>query len=176
MMDAKSLYTSGHHPIRLEYTPETLYPVTALPPVGRSVPYCYIDFGLSTRFSEGQSTLVLGDVGREEAPELSDDTPYDASKVDIWAPGSVYATEFTQKYKIADFLLSPVDRMARRDPQSRPTAEEVMREWEKARATISGSLVLWRLTPNHEQPLERVVDDTFASARAGMYRLQKLVG
>ena len=94
MMDGRSLYPNGHHPIRLGYTPDALYPVSALPRAGRNIQYYYIDFGLTSWFSPGASTYVVGDVGRAEVPELSDTVPYDAFKVDIYALGSVYFKEF----------------------------------------------------------------------------------
>ena len=97
MMDATRLYPNGHHPIRLGYTPDTLYPVSALPRAGRDVHYFYIDFGLASQFQNGSSSLVVGDVGREEeVPELSDTVPYDAFKVDIFALGKLYSREFEQ--------------------------------------------------------------------------------
>ena len=94
MMDAKALYPNGHHPVRIGYTPDALYPAPALPRAGRNVQYYYIDFGLSSRFKPGSSSYVLGKVGRAEVPEVSDTVPYDAFKVDIYALGYVYAKEF----------------------------------------------------------------------------------
>lgn len=97
MMDAKPLYPSGHHPVRLGYSLDTLYPVTALPRAGRKIRYFYIDFGLAMHFPKGSSTYVVGDVGRNaRVPELSDQVPYDAFKVDIFALGDLLSKEFEQ--------------------------------------------------------------------------------
>lgn len=97
MMDAKPLYPNGHHPVRISYSPDTLYPVSALPRAGRDIKYYYIDFGLASWFPQGSSTYVVGDVGRDaDVPELSDTVPYDAFKVDIFALGNLFSKEFEQ--------------------------------------------------------------------------------
>ncbi|KAI0629616.1 kinase-like domain-containing protein [Trametes polyzona] len=176
MMDARALYPTGHHPIRLGYTPDMQGHVSALPRAGRDIKYFYVDFGLSVRFPEGSSTLVIGDVGRdEEVPELSDSVPYDAFKVDIFALGNLYAKEFEQKYKGTEFLVPLIEPMTRRQPELRPTAEQVLQQWKKERAKINDTLFRWRLAPKNEPPLERVVNDTVAVAWEGMYRLKKFV-
>ncbi|KAI0629585.1 kinase-like protein [Trametes polyzona] len=176
MMDARPLYPTGHHPVRLDYTPDTLYPVTALPRAGRSVKYYYIDFGLATRFAPGASTLVVGDVGKDaDVPELSETVPYDAFKVDIFTLGHLFALEFQEKYKNADFLLPLIEPMTQRRPELRPTADQVLRKWTEQRATLNETLLRWRLVPRDEQPLSRVVNDTVAVAWEGVYRLKKFV-
>ncbi|KAI9069043.1 hypothetical protein FKP32DRAFT_1617742 [Trametes sanguinea] len=177
MMDAKSLYPGGHHPVRVGYTPDTLYPVNPLPRAGRNVRYLYIDFGLSQRFPEGASTYVLGDVGRDsDVPEASDLVPYDAFKVDIFSLGNVYTKFFERNFKNVDFLHSLTGLMKQQRPEDRPTAEEALREWKKTRATLSDSLFRWRLVPNNEAPMERVVNDTVAVAWEGIHHLKELVG
>ncbi|KAI9069045.1 kinase-like protein [Trametes sanguinea] len=176
MMDARKLYPAGHHPIRIGYTPDTLYPVTALPRAGHDVRYLYTDFGLSQHFPEGSSTLVVGDVGRDaDVPELSDHVPYDAFKVDIFALGNVYFKLFDQ-YQNVEFLHSLIKLMKQTRPEQRPTAEQALQEWKKIRATLADSLFRWRLVPKGEAPIERVVNDTVAVAWEGIYHLKKLVG
>lgn len=93
-MDARALYPAGHHPVRPNATPDGQKSVSPLPRAGRNVRYYYIDFGLSSRFSKGFSSLVIGDVGRAYVPELSHEIPYDAFKVDIFALGDLYCEEF----------------------------------------------------------------------------------
>ncbi|CDO77759.1 hypothetical protein BN946_scf184993.g22 [Trametes cinnabarina] len=177
LMDAKALYPGGYHPIRLDYTPDTLYPVSALPRAGRDVRYFFIDFGLSVRFSPGASTYVVGDVGRDaEVPELSEKIPYDAFKVDIFSLGNVYFKLFEKRYKNVEFLHTLIESMKRERPEQRPTAEQAFQEWQKTRATLSESLFRWRLVPKEEPPIERVVNDTVAVAWEGIYHLKKLVG
>ena len=90
MMDGRALYPQGHHPVRLNFTPDALYEVAPLARAGNSVQYYYIDFDLSVRFAEGEPRLVVGDVGREDkVPELSNDVPYDPFKVDIYIIGNL---------------------------------------------------------------------------------------
>lgn len=97
MMDGRALYPQGHHPVRLNFTPDALYEVAPLARAGNSVQYYYIDFDLSVRFAEGEPRLVVGDVGREDkVPELSNDVPYDPFKVDIFALGHLYYEEFQE--------------------------------------------------------------------------------
>ncbi|KAI0365102.1 kinase-like protein [Pilatotrama ljubarskyi] len=177
MMDAKALYPNGHHPIRLDYSEDGLYPVSALPRAGRKVRYFYIDFGLASHFPPGTSPYVVGDVGRDaDVPELSDDVPYDAFKVDIFALGNLYSKEFKQRYNSMDFLLSLIEPMTARQPEARPTAEQALQEWVKTRAKLSETLYRWRLGPKSEPAFERVMNDTVAVAWEGVYRLKKLVG
>ncbi|OJT07918.1 hypothetical protein TRAPUB_1197 [Trametes pubescens] len=176
MMDARSLYPSGHHPVQLGYSLDLLSPVSPLPRAGRNIRYFYIDFGLSARFPEGTPSLVIGDVGRNaDVPELSDTVPYDAFKVDIFSLGHLYSKLFEQRYINMEFLLSLIETTTQRRPELRPTAEQVRREWEKTRATINESFFRWRLAPKNEPALERVVNDTVAVAWEGVYRLKKLV-
>lgn len=95
MMDARTLYPEGHHPVRRNFTPDALYEVTPLSRADYSVRYYFIDFDLSVRFEEGEPHDVIGDVGRDnQVPELSDDVPYNAFKVDIFALGNLYYKEF----------------------------------------------------------------------------------
>ncbi|OSD00975.1 kinase-like protein [Trametes coccinea BRFM310] len=177
MMDAKALYPNGYHPVRLGYTPDTLYPVTALPRAGRKVRYFYIDFGLSARFPEGSSSYVLGDVGRHaDVPELSKTVPYDAFKVDIYSLGNVYLQLFEKEFTNVEFLQSLIEMMRQQRPDQRPTADEALREWQKIRESLSESLFRWRLVPKAEPPIERVVNDTVALAWEGIHHLKKLVG
>ncbi|KAI0645037.1 hypothetical protein C8Q79DRAFT_747305 [Trametes meyenii] len=174
MMDAKQLYPTGHHPIRLGYTPDAMYPVSPLPRAGRGVRY-YIDFGLSLKFPKGASSFVVGDVGKnDDVPELSDDVPYDAFKVDIFTLGDLYSKEF-EKYSNVEFLLPLIEPMTEQQPEERPTAEQALQEWEKRRADIQESLYRWRLGPKSEPTLERVVNDTVAVAWESVYRLKQFV-
>lgn len=94
-MDGRPLYPHGHHPVRLAYTPDALFDAPALSRTQRSVRYYFIDFGLSSHFTPGQSPLVLGTKGRDkDPPELSDEIPYNAFQLDIYILGNVYNKEF----------------------------------------------------------------------------------
>ncbi|KAI0676119.1 kinase-like domain-containing protein [Trametes maxima] len=176
MMDAKQLYPTGHHPVRLGYTHDAMYPVSPLPRAGRGVRYFYIDFGLSLMFPKGTPSFVIGDVGKnDEVPELSDDVPYDAFKVDIFTLGDLYSKEFERKYSNVEFLLPIIEPMTLQQSEDRPTAEQALQEWKKRRANIQDSLYRWRLGHKSEPTLERVVNDTVAVAWEGVYRLKQFV-
>ena len=98
MMDAEPLFPKGFHPVaRISDGSGVRF---AHPrrrrDVGR-VRYFFIDFGISSRFAPGASSMVLGSQGREkDVPELSEVVPYDAYKVDIFALGSLFYKEFLE--------------------------------------------------------------------------------
>ena len=97
MMDASSLFPQGYHPVRRDHTPDVMEEVKPLSRMDHPVRYYYIDFGLSVRFPEGASPLVIGNVGRDaEVPELSSTALYDGYKADIYALGNLFSKEFEQ--------------------------------------------------------------------------------
>ena len=56
-----------------------------------AVKYYFVDFGISTKVEPGESPLVLGRAGLDqEVPELSDEVPYDAFKVDVFIIGNTF--------------------------------------------------------------------------------------
>ncbi|KAI0629617.1 kinase-like domain-containing protein [Trametes polyzona] len=177
MMDGSLLYPDGHHPVRTNYTPDALFEIK--PPLrgSKKIKYYYIDFGLSSVFPEGTSPYVVGRVGRDkEVPELSSTVPYDAFKVDIFTLGNMYYQSFEQKYNSMHFLVPLLERMRQQRPEARPSAAELLAQWEGIRADLPDSLLRWRLGPKSEPAFERLVHDTVAVAWEGMYRLRKFVG
>ncbi|CCM03476.1 uncharacterized protein FIBRA_05609 [Fibroporia radiculosa] len=176
MMDGRSLYPQGHHPIRDHCSLDGVVELVPLSRIDHPVRYYFIDFGISTRFSENSSPLVLGKNGRDQdVPELSSDVPYDAYKVDIFVLGNVYDKEFIQKYHGLDFLQSLVGAMKQSVPGRRPTAQDTLKSLEEIQATLSSVLLRWRLRPRSETPPERILHDTVAAAREGIYHLKRLV-
>ena len=101
MMDASQLYPNGYHPVRRYVSVDVIETVKPLARIDHPVRYYYIDFGLSVHFAEGASSLVVGDVGRDdEVPELSSTVPYDGYKADIYALGNLFHKEFDQVCRI----------------------------------------------------------------------------
>lgn len=94
MMDGSPLYPGGFHPMRRRFSPDVIDELKPLSRIDHPVRYYYIDFGLSERFAPGASSLVVGDVGRDnEVPELSSTVPYDGYKADIHALGNLFHKE-----------------------------------------------------------------------------------
>lgn len=95
MMDGSPLYPQGHHPVRLDYTPDGVYDAPYLSRMDNPVKYYFIDFGISTQFREGDPPYVLGTKGRDKSvPELSDTVPYNPFLLDIYVLGHLYQQEF----------------------------------------------------------------------------------
>lgn len=97
MMDGRPLFPRGHHPVRIDYTPDAIFDAPFLTRQDHPVRYYFIDFGISSYFKTGEAPLVTGTKGRDkEPPELSDTLPYDPFPLDIFILGNVYLKEFVQ--------------------------------------------------------------------------------
>ncbi|KAL6303405.1 hypothetical protein BKA93DRAFT_341682 [Sparassis latifolia] len=176
MMDGRSLYPRGHHPVRMEASPDGIFMLSPLSRSDHSVRYYFIDFGISSLIGKGESPYVLGREGRDkELPEMSSEVPYDAFKVDIFILGNLYKKEFLQTYLGLDFLEPLVQAMTAHQPDRRPTAEVAFAMLEGIRHNLDGPLLRWRLRRKDETTHERVVYDTVAVAREGIYRLRHFV-
>ncbi|GBE86772.1 hypothetical protein SCP_1000140 [Sparassis crispa] len=176
MMDARSLYPQGHHPVRLEASRDGIFMLSPLSRSDHPVRYYFIDFGISSLIPRGESPYVLGRQGRDkELPEMSSEVPYNAFKVDIFILGNLYKKEFLQVYYGLEFLEPLVQAMTVHQPDRRPTAEVAFAMLEGIRHNLDGPLLRWRLRRKDETTHERVVYDTVAVAREGMYRLRHFV-
>ncbi|KAI9067211.1 hypothetical protein FKP32DRAFT_1564216 [Trametes sanguinea] len=177
MMDAKPLYPSGHHPVKMDYTPDAVYDAIPLSRTEHPVRYYYVDFGLSVRFPENSPTMVVGDVGRDdEVPELSSTVPYDPFKADIYALGNLFDKEFVQRYHRLEILQPLIDSMKQRQPEMRLPASELVVLFEQISRTVSKNAWRWRLSLKSERPYERVLNDTVAVAWNGINNLKRYVG
>ncbi|PIL33736.1 hypothetical protein GSI_04361 [Ganoderma sinense ZZ0214-1] len=176
MMDGRSLYPQGHHPVRRKFSEDAVYEVAPLSRLEHPVRYFYVDFGISIRFAEGFPPQATGVIGRyKEAPEMSYDVPYDAYKVDVWALGNLFLKEFLEVYHGLDFLQPLVDAMQRADPAARVSTQGAMTMFNSIQARLNNPLLRWRLRSRTESASERVVYDTVAVAREGLYHLKRLV-
>ncbi|KAI0077834.1 hypothetical protein K474DRAFT_1674588 [Panus rudis PR-1116 ss-1] len=176
MMDAQPLYPRGHHPVRHAYTPDALWDSNPLARIDNPVKYYFIDFGISSKFGHGDTPLVLGTKGRDkEPPELSNEIPYDPFMLDIYILGNVYNMEFLQKYHGLEFLEPLIASMCQQEPKIRPTADAAHLQFMKIRSSLNPSLLRWRLRSRTESAPERVVYDTVAAAKEGIYHLKRLV-
>lgn len=183
MMDASAMYPRGFHPMKERTLPDLSGPAPVLHRIDVPVKYYFIDFGISTRFPADQHPrLVLGTQGLDdEVPELSDTTPYDPFKTDIFIIGNLLRQEFLQvrtssasmpsvlmarrmqKYSNTQMLAPLVERMVNRNPDQRPDAVEVLQEWKAIRRRISSIQRFWRLRAHKESWLATLWYDFQAS-------------
>ncbi|KAI0669469.1 kinase-like domain-containing protein [Trametes maxima] len=176
MMDGRALYPGGHHPIWRDRSLDAIEDLIPLPRSDNTVKYFYVDFGLSAQFPPGSSSFVIGDVGRDaEVPELSSTTPYDAFKADIYALGNLFHKELEQQYHGLDCLRSLVGAMKQRDPELRPTADQLVTMFKDTRKTLTSSNLRWRIGSRSEPIYERLFNDTVAVTKDGLSRLGRFV-
>ncbi|KAI0077828.1 hypothetical protein K474DRAFT_1674582 [Panus rudis PR-1116 ss-1] len=176
MMDARPLYPHGHHPVRRTYTPDGVWDAHPLARIDHPVKYYFIDFGISSRFREGETPLVLGTKGRDkDPPELSDVIPYDPFMLDLYILGNVYKKEFVDRYYGLEFLQPLISSMLQEEPGLRPTADAAHLQFMRIRSGLNPSLLRWRLRSRKESAPERVMYDTVAAAKEGIYHLKRLV-
>ncbi|KAM5537833.1 hypothetical protein V8D89_008475 [Ganoderma adspersum] len=176
MMDGQPLFPHGHHPVRHNFSPDAVYQLSPLSRLEHPVRYFYIDFGISIRFTESAPPHALGIEGRyKEAPEMSFSIPYDAFKVDVFALGTLYFKEFLEMYYGLDFLQPLVNAMREPDSERRLDAKDAVTMLEIIRTKLTSTSLRWRLRPRTESTPERVVYDTVAVAREGLYHLKRLV-
>ncbi|KAI0077824.1 hypothetical protein K474DRAFT_1039770 [Panus rudis PR-1116 ss-1] len=176
MMDGRPLYPQGHHPVRRAYAPDAVWHVHPLARIDHPVKYYFIDFGISSRFSEGETPLVLGTKGRDkDPPELSDITPYNPFMLDVYILGNVYRKEFVEKYYGLEFIQPLISSMLQEEPGLRPTADAAQLQFMRIRSGLNPSLLRWRLRSRKESAPERVMYDTVAVAKEGIYHLKRLV-
>ncbi|KII93066.1 hypothetical protein PLICRDRAFT_35234 [Plicaturopsis crispa FD-325 SS-3] len=180
MMDATALYPEGWHPWRLNYAPNAIAEVSPVASrIDLPVRYYFIDFGLSMRFSAGESPIIRtrGGIPQERTvPELLVDAPYDAYKVDIYILGCVYRKQLYQKFTGLDFLLPLITAMTDQEYSRRPTATEALAQFRRIQAQLDPSSARWPLHPVDEILPVRVVRDTVAAAKGGISTIMRFVG
>ncbi|KAK7691431.1 hypothetical protein QCA50_004830 [Cerrena zonata] len=176
MMDGEPLFPKGHHPVRLDYLEDGARDAPCLSRQDHPVKYYFVDFGLSSCFDPGVVPLVVGTKGRDkEPPELDDHRPYNPFPLDIFILGNLYRKEFLEKYYGFEFLEPLIKSMTHEYPRSRPTAEAAFNTFRRIRAGLAESTLRWRLRSRNESVPERVVYDTVAVAREGIYRVKRMI-
>lgn len=92
------MFPDGFHPYATERLPDGRTLANPLPRLSCGLKYYYTDFGMSSSFDPAVTQpFVLGNLGRDrEAPELSQEVPYDAFKCDIFICGNALKQEFLQ--------------------------------------------------------------------------------
>ncbi|THH15986.1 hypothetical protein EUX98_g9373 [Antrodiella citrinella] len=178
MMDARPLYPDDHHPQQTHLSPDTKRSARHLSRLEHPVKYYYIDWGMSSYFSDGDSPYVLGAKGADQdPPELSNVHPYDAFMLDIFILGHLYEVNLLQVYHGLDFLQPLVTAMMREQPERRPTAEAALRMFNDIRQKLAHTQLPWRLRKRAESGTERVVYDTLSAAKVGFKLVRRgLIG
>ena len=74
-----------------------------------------------------------------------------------------------------DFLQPLVNAMREPDSERRLDAKDAVTMLEIIRTKLTSTSLRWRLRPRTESTSERVVYDTVAVAREGLYHLKRLV-
>ena len=115
MMDATFLYPFGFHPYLQTMTPDIRREAKSLRrrDVG-PIKYYFIDFGLSSRFDDGDvDRLVTGRICQQDVPELSDTVPYDPFAADVYLLGDAYKRAFIEVWKPTLSVIKPDLRILR---------------------------------------------------------------
>ncbi|KAI0356689.1 hypothetical protein OH77DRAFT_1520182 [Trametes cingulata] len=154
MMDAQALFPRGFHPIYQHLLPDIARPAPVISRIKARVKYYFTDFGISTMFpAEQEDRLVTGTLGQDqEVPELSDKAPYDPFKVDICLLGNLFHDQFLRRFRNTSMLEPLIEHMRSRDPASRPSAAEALRQWKAVRRRVRKLRRLWRLQ-SRDDPL-----------------------
>jgi hypothetical protein len=107
-MDADALYPSiKPHPHSIGRSRDFRQFIDPLRRTEAHVKYYFIDFGISTRFLEGETHLVTGIHGRDQdVPELSNTVPYDPFKVDVFILGNTYKKRLVEVRSLDAALIS----------------------------------------------------------------------
>ncbi|KAJ3004551.1 hypothetical protein NUW54_g4764 [Trametes sanguinea] len=148
MMDASSLFPKGFHPIAQKMLADGVTPATVLSRASAPVHYYFIDFGISTWFTDDSPKLVVGTDGLDrEPPELSKTVPYDPFKLDVFLIGNLIRRRLYETYSNISMLEPLMNRMIESDPSKRPTAAEAHREFKAIRRNVRTFRKYWLLQP-----------------------------
>jgi serine/threonine protein kinase len=179
-MDCLNLFTDGWHPMNTWLTRSGKDDLC----LGRrrsevEIRYYFIDFGLSTLFHpEQHNRLVIGELGRIQAPEQNSGLPYDPFKLDVYYLGHVYQTKIVdvgfnlfsslvprahvvqQEFKGLEFLRDLAQLMTKPNPKERPTAQEALKLWSSLQLLPTQPPRWTRLRPTREEgSIERMMNN-----------------
>jgi len=160
MMDARAMFPKGWHPqspTQLPNNAAMTHHIDSRTAVG-GVRYYFIDFGISTRGEDS----TLGFDGRERAPELSNDVPYNPYKLDVYVLGMMYQHFLVEEFAGVDFVKPLVEYMTPAIPANRPTATEAFDRFKTMKAKLSEYQLSQRLHPlKPESTPIRVMKDAY---------------
>ncbi|KAL5530916.1 hypothetical protein ACEPAG_3792 [Sanghuangporus baumii] len=160
MFDAVGMFPKGFHPCFWDLDKGGKPTI----PLRRSdvprVKYFFTDFGISSRFLEGEPRLVLGLNGLDrDVPELSGFNLYDPFPVDVFVLGNVFKRNFISKYTNMQFMASLVEAMTHREPTKRPSASEALAQYEEIASALPGYVHRRRLKEIGKEKLASLLQD-----------------
>ncbi|KAJ3474984.1 hypothetical protein NLI96_g12133 [Meripilus lineatus] len=169
MMDAKSMYPEGFHPLNKWCDRSGIETAAHYTRSERPPRYYFTDFGISSYFPPDCEPLVVGSEGRDfQVPELSKTVPYNPFKTDIFIIGNLFKNEFFNKYSNVDFLLPLITVMTQQDPKMRPTASEAQELWKHVRASVAIINRYWRLQERQNGYIGAVILDAVSFTRRAL--------
>ncbi|KLO08635.1 hypothetical protein SCHPADRAFT_944282 [Schizopora paradoxa] len=149
--DATAMYPEGFHPYDhfvkrngIDVIKNHLNRTDVL----SAIRYYFTDFGISSRFTGASPPphLVTGLHCQDKTvPELSDKTPYDPFKTDVYILGNVFKTHLTDVYSNLSFLDPLFYEMTKFGPKSRPSAEKSLSLFHKLVREQMGVSLRWML-------------------------------
>ncbi|KAG8869656.1 hypothetical protein FRB97_004377 [Tulasnella sp. 331] len=160
MMDARGMFPKGWHPQQWTREPngKDLKGQNSTRTAAGGVRYYFIDFGISTRGNDS----VLGLDGQEEAPELSDDVPYNPYKLDVYILGMMYKHFIIEEVSGADFILPLIQYMTPDAPEDRPSAQEAFERFKTIQGKMRGYQLSMRLRPLEPESVGiRLIKDAY---------------
>jgi len=177
-MDASRLYPKGYHYARPSISPTGTD--IAYPRRRRELPevkYYITDFGMSTRFENGDSTrLVTGSEGQDKSvPELSDTVPYDPFAVDVYTLGNVYKETLLEPYVNLSFLAPLIESMTREDPKARPRIDEAIADFNRLLSQQPSYRLRWRLKHKESSAAYHLYQDIRSLGREAVYIAKRIL-
>lgn len=185
MMEGSELFSEEPHPSPF-HSRVSLDGQRAVRPLSRkntSVRYYYIDYGISSLFSDNESRrFVVGIDGRErDIPELSADVPYDPFKTDVCILGRFFQKQIipvcgfylnamtiltcpsNQTSTYLSLFSSIAGRMTADEPDSRITAADAHLQFQLSLKTLSSGCLTRPLQPGIIFKVVYGLQDAFAN-------------
>ncbi|KAI5120181.1 hypothetical protein M0805_002649 [Coniferiporia weirii] len=167
MMNANQMYPKGFHPVQYDFLPAyyDFAPYRKRREV-KGMKYFFLDFGISTRFQEGEAREVVGrKCGDKDVPELSSLVPYDPFATDIFILGNLYKEQFLAGYANLTFLAPLIGAMTQQDPDDRPSSDKALELFEELLSRQHPYALHWCLKDAEAGRLERLLLDVMSVGR-----------
>ncbi|GBE86801.1 predicted protein [Sparassis crispa] len=157
MMDARSLYPQGHHPININSVRSGFDKALHYDRLHHPVKYYFANLSKARQFQPGRKPYVVYKGGEDIwLPEWSSKLPYDAFKADVYHLGSLFESAFLRAdedlqcpdlREFLEYFKFLVTAMTYRQPKERITASYALFMAEKITSLIPEehmSMTLWK--------------------------------